>query len=290
MTAAGPPAPLVLTNRDKIFWPAIGFTKGQMLEYYRTIAPVMLPHLAGRPVTLTRYPEGVDGPGWYQNHCAAAPSWLRTVSVPAQGGRTLRYAVIDDLDGLLWAANWGAIEFHPFLAPADRRDAPDLLVVDLDPGPPAGLLACCTVAVRARALLAAAGLEPCVKTSGRAGLHLYARLGEADRSYLHTKAVARAISKELARTHPDLVVATMSRAARAARVYLDWGQNDANKSTIAPYSLRGLSLPTVSTPVTWMEVAQVLKERDPRPLLFGPADVLARVDRHGDLFAPLRRV
>lgn len=283
------PAALALTNRDKIFWPAVGFTKGQMLDYYAAIAPVMLPHLAGRPVTLARFPEGVDGPGWYQNNCAAAPTWLHTEVVRGQGGRALRYAVIDDVESLLWAANWGAIEFHPFLSRAERRDAPDALVIDLDPGPPAGVLACCEVALHVRTLLAAAGLDACVKTSGRAGLHLYARVPEADRTYAHTKELARALSKQLARSHPALVVGTMSRAARAGRVYLDWGQNDANKSTIAPYSLRGTSLPLVSTPVTWREPEETVTQRDPRRLLFGPAEVLERVTRQGDLFAPILR-
>ncbi|MFL5307506.1 MAG: non-homologous end-joining DNA ligase [Polyangia bacterium] len=286
MTAA---ASLALTNCEKIFWPAVGFTKGQMLDYYRAIAPVMLPHLAGRPVTLARFPEGVDGRGWYQNDCAAAPAWLHTESVRGQGGRALRYAVIDDVESLLWATNWGAIELHPFLAPAQRRDAPDYLVIDLDPGPPAGLLACCAVALHVRAALRATGLDPYVKTSGRAGLHLFARLPEADRTYARTKALARAIGEELARTHPELVVATMSRAARAGHVYLDWGQNDANKSTIAAYSLRATPLPWVSTPLTWGEVEQALQDGTPRGLIFGPAEVLNRVERHGDLFAPLRR-
>jgi len=289
VSAIPAPAAVALTNRDKVFWPAVGFTKGQMLDYYQAIAPVMVPHLAGRPVTLARFPDGVDGPGWYQNHCAAAPPWLRTESVRGQGGRTLRYAVIDDLQSLLWAANWGAIEFHPFLARADRRDAPDLLVIDLDPGPPAELLACCEVALHAQAFLAAEGLEACVKTSGRAGLHLFARLAEANRSYENSKAVARALGKELARAHPDLVVTTMSRAARGARVYLDWGQNDANRSTIAPYSLRGTAFPCVSTPLRWSEVEQALERRDPGALVFGPKEVLQRADRHGDLFAPILR-
>jgi bifunctional non-homologous end joining protein LigD len=289
VTAVPGPDALALTHREKVFWPAVGFTKGQMLDYYRAIAPVMLPHLAGRPVTLARFPEGVDGPGWYQNHCAAAPAWLRTAAVRGQGGRALRYAVIDDVASLLWAANWGGIEFHPFLAPAERRDTPDLLVIDLDPGPPAGLLACCEVALHARARLAAEGLDASVKTSGRAGLHLFARLPEATRTYTHAKALSRAIGTELARAHPDLVVATMSRAARAGRVYLDWGQNDANKSTIAPYSLRGTVLPGVSTPLTWDEVEQTLRDGDPRALVFSPADVLERVDRQGDLFARLLR-
>jgi bifunctional non-homologous end joining protein LigD len=280
MTAA--PA---LTNAGKVFWPVVGFTKGQMLDYYRAIAPVLLPHVAGRPMTLARWPEGVGGRGWYQNDCAAAPDWLRTVRVRGQGGRSLRYAVIDDVNALLWAANWGAIELHPFLAPADRRDAPLVLVVDLDPGPPAGLLACCEIALRAREWLADAGFTAWPKTSGRAGLHLYAPLPEADRDYTRTKAVARALAQALARARPDLVAETMSRAARAGRVYVDWGQNDANKSTIAPYSLRAMAVPLVSAPVTWAEIEGALGAGDVRPLFFRPADVLARVARDGDLFA-----
>jgi bifunctional non-homologous end joining protein LigD len=284
-----PPAEPPLKNLDKVYWPAVGFTKGDMIAYYRAVAPVLLPHLAGRPVTLARFPEGVAGRGWYQTNCVAAPPWLRTALIPAARGgeRALRYAVIDDLAGLLWAANWGAIELHPFLATADDRARPLVMVFDLDPGAPAGLEPCAALALRIRGRLGRDGLAACVKTSGAAGLHVYVPMHEAA-TFAETKAYCRRIAEELHAETPELVAPTMALSARAGRVYVDWRQNDPNLSTIAPYSLRARHLPAVSTPLTWSEVeATAVGGRD--ALAFSPADVVSRVAALGDLMAAARR-
>jgi bifunctional non-homologous end joining protein LigD len=278
-------------NLEKVYWPEAGFTKGDMIAYYRAVAPVLLPHLTGRPVTLARFPDGVTARGWYQTNCVAAPSWLRTVSIPpARGaGRPLRYAVIDDLAGLLWAANWGAIELHPFLATADDRARPLVMVFDLDPGPPAGAAACAALALRVRRRVERDGFIACAKTSGGAGLHVYVTV-RAGATFADTKAYSRAVADELHTETPALVAPTMALGDRAGRVYVDWRQNDPNLSTIAPYSLRARRVPIVSTPLTWSEVEEAVIG-GPRPsdgLAFGPAEVLTRIALHGDLMSPDR--
>jgi bifunctional non-homologous end joining protein LigD len=285
------PATPALKNLEKVYWPEAGFTKGDMIAYYRAVAPVLLPHIAGRPMTLARFPEGVAGPGWYQTNCVAAPPWLRTVSIPpARGaGRPLRYAVIEDLAGLLWAANWGAIELHPFLATADDRARPLVMVFDLDPGPPAGAAACAALALRVRDRLERDGFVACAKTSGAAGLHVYVP-PRAGATFADTKAYSRAMAEALHAESPALVAPTMALAERAGRVYVDWRQNDPNLSTIAPYSLRARRLPIVSTPLTWAEVEAAAKDpsrRTQQGWAFSPADVIARIAVHGDLMAPV---
>ena len=284
MTADAPATP-PLKNLDKVYWPEAGFTKGDMIAYYRAIAPVLLPHLAGRPVTLARFPDGVAGRGWYQTNAVSAPPWLRTARIPPArgGGAPLRYAVIDDLAGLLWAANWGAIELHPFLATVDDRARPLVLVFDLDPGVPAGIAACAAVAIRVRGRLARDGLAACAKTSGGAGLHVYVPMNQAV-TFAETKAYGRAVAEELRAETPALLAATLALADRAGRVYIDWRQNDPNRSTIAPYSLRARRLPAVSTPLTSSEV-EAAAAGNGVPA-FSPAEVVARVAAHGDLMAP----
>jgi bifunctional non-homologous end joining protein LigD len=268
-------------NLDKIYWPATGMTKGQMLDYYRLVAPVLVPHLAGRPLTMARFPDGVEGAGWYQSNCPGAPPWLRT----AARGR-LRYAVVDDEAALLWVARLGTIELHPFLADDARPETPLAIVLDLDPGPPAGLLACARLALWLKDALAAREMTAFVKTSGKKGLHVYAA-PRPGWTWRDAKAFAHGLAGELAAAHFDLVVGTMSRAARAGRIYLDWGQNDPSKSTIAPYSLRATRQPRVSMPLAWDEVAEALEARRPERLVFSPEDALARVDRVGDLWCTL---
>jgi bifunctional non-homologous end joining protein LigD len=293
---------LALTHLSKPLWPDPAFTKGDLLAYVRAAAPVLLPHLAGRPLTLGRYPDGVDGPGWFQSNCPPGkPEWLPVAAVPLRarrahspsprtggesGERALRYCVVNDLAALLWVANAGAIELHPFLARADDPERPLALVVDLDPAPPAGLADCALAALAAREALAAAGLAPLAKTSGMHGLHLYAAVaGTSLATFAETKALARELGRELAARHPALFTDRARRAARAGRVYLDWRQNDANLSTVAPYSLRAGPRPLASTPVTWDEVEDAAERRDAAALRFGPAEVLARVVERGDLFA-----
>ena len=258
---------LTLKNLDKPYWP--GFSKGEMIEYYRAAAPAILPHLAGRAVTLARFPEGVAGPGWYQSNCPKGAA--RTVTVV--GAKTVRYCLIEDLDALLWAANLGAIEFHPFLARADDPDRPHAMVLDLDPGPPAGLAECAQAALLLRERLHP--LRSFVKTSGAKGLHLYVPLN-GGAAYAESKAVAR----ELARSLPQLTD-RHEKEHRAGKVLLDWRQNDKNRSTVAPWSLRATRVPLVSMPLRWEELA------DPRRLAFTPQMALDRLAREGDLFAPV---
>jgi bifunctional non-homologous end joining protein LigD len=264
----------VLKNLDKPLWPS--FTKGEMIEWYRAAAGAILPHLAGRAVTLVRFPDGVNGAGWYQSNCPRGAS--RTTTVTGPSGKTVRYCLIEDLDALVWAANLGTLEFHPFLARADAPDRPHALVLDLDPAPPAGLAECCAVALELRDRLRP--LECFPKTSGAKGLHLYVPLN-GTATYAQTKPFARALAQRLAADRPALVADRPLMAARAGKVYIDWGQNDANRSTIAPWSLRATRVPLVSTPLRWEEL------KEPRTLAFTPARALDRLRRDGDLFRPV---
>ena len=255
---------VALTNLDRVLWPDAGFTKGDLVDYYRRIAPVLLPHLRGRPLTLWRFPSGVHERGWWQNECRGAPEWMRTAELRGQ-----RFCVAEDEASLVWLANQGTVELHPFPFRLDGPERPLALLLDLDPGPPAGLEAARDVALLLRERVPGAR----VKTSGRGGLHL---LAPPPPTFAAAKARARELAEELAAARPDLVVAVQSRAARRGRVLVDWLQNDPTRTTVAPYSLRGARRPAVSTPVTWDEV-----ERG--ELAFEAADVLARVERLGDL-------
>jgi bifunctional non-homologous end joining protein LigD len=271
-----------LTSLDRVLWPRTGTTKRDLVEWYRAVAPAILPHLRGRPLTLWRFPQGVEGRGFWQNECRGAPGWLGTAELRGQ-----RFCVANDEQSLVWLANLSAIELHPFPLRADEPERPLEVVVDLDPGPPATLAECCRVALYARELLAADGLDPLPKTSGRAGLHLLAR-PPAGATFARTKALVRELASRLAEELPDLVVDTPQRRLRRGRVLVDWLQNDPTRSTVAPYSLRGTPLPAVSTPVTWEEVERCAGRGRPEELAFGPQHVLERLERLGDLLAPLR--
>ncbi|MFL5679708.1 MAG: non-homologous end-joining DNA ligase [Chloroflexota bacterium] len=275
-----------VSNPDRVLWPRTGFTKAQMIDYYRAVSTVMLPHIARRGITLRRFPESVDGPGWYQANCRGHPSWMSTLDITGKGGETLRYCRIEDEAALVWAANLGTIEIHPFLATVDRPSEPTVLVVDLDPGPPASIVASARVALLVRDVLAPLALEAFPKTSGSVGMHVYVPLA-AGHTFERTKAFARALGRVLARRAPELVIDRVSRAERANRVFIDWIQNDESRSTVAPYSLRATPWPLVSTPVTWAEVEAAAASGRAERLLFGPSDVRDRVDRLGDLFAPV---
>jgi bifunctional non-homologous end joining protein LigD len=274
---------LTLTNLDKQLYPD-GFVKGEVIDYYTRVAPVMLPHLAGRPATFVRFPNGTDGHSFFEKNAARGrPDWVRTVRLPAPGSTKDRemidYAVVDDLPTLVWAANLAALELHVPQWQVGARGAvhePDLVVVDLDPGPPATIVECCRVALLVRDRL---GPTAVAKTSGSKGLQLYARWDDGDpRDAMHD------LARELEAAHPDLVVSRMAKDLRGGKVLFDWSQNNTAKTTIAPYSLRGRPRPTVSTPVTWDEVEGCT---DPAELVFTAPDVLARVERHGDLFGAL---
>ena len=277
---------LRLSNLHKVLWPEARITKGDLIAYYRAVAPALLPHLAGRPLTLARFPDGIDGPGWYQSNCRGNPEWVRIAEIPSRAGGTLRYCVVEDEASLVWVVNLGTIELHPFLAPAERPQSPHAAVFDLDPGLPATARDAARVALIIRDRLAALGLEGFPKTSGRLGLHVYVPTG-GSHTYDQARAFARALAAEVARAHPDLVVERMSRADRAGRVYIDWGQNHPLKSTIAPYSLRAWPMPQASTPLQWEELDRAVGG-DPSPLgARSPVELLRRLDRYGDLFAPV---
>jgi bifunctional non-homologous end joining protein LigD len=269
----------------KVLWPAAGFTKADLAAYYRAVAPALLPHLHERPLTLRRFPDGVDGPGWYQTQCRGAPPWLRTCTFGGRRGQVFRMCLADDERALHWLAEQATLELHPLLACCGALDRPRALVLDLDPGPPADVVDCCRVAVRARELLAHGRLEAFAKVSGAAGLHVLVPLAGGD-AYGDTKPFARALASQLAADLPELVVTTQRREARAGRVLVDWLQNDPMRSLVAPYSLRALAYPTVSAPVTWDEVERAAADRRPDRLTFLPRDVVARLDRHGDLLLP----
>ena len=282
---------VTLSNLDKVLYPAVGFTKGQVLDYYTRIAPVLLPHLAGRAVTRKRYPDGVEGQVFFEKNAPrGTPDWVRIATLPSPGSsknrETIDYVVVEDLATLVWTANLAALELHTHMWRVDEDDQaapPDMVVFDLDPGEPATIVECCQVAQLLRPLLEADGLAPLAKTSGSKGLQLYAR---ADRfgSAEETSAYAKGLAQRLEKEHPELVVHRMTKALRPGKVLVDWSQNSAAKTTVSVYSLRARARPTVSTPVTWDEVERC---RAPEDLVFTSDDVLTRVERHGDLFSPL---
>jgi bifunctional non-homologous end joining protein LigD len=280
---------LRLTNLDKVLWPAAGRTKGWMIEYYARIAPVLLPQLRGRPLTLRRFPDGVDGPSWHQNECRGQPDWFPVFETLGRDDRLLRFCLVDDLAGVVWLANQGAIELHPFQWRVDAPRRPTVLVFDLDPGPPAGLADCARVAGWLRELLEHVGLVSYPKTSGSLGLHIHVPLGRPHGGE-ELKVFARTLAEQLARLHPDEVVAEVPKARRAGKIFVDWLQNDPARQTVAPYSLRGMAWPTVATPIGWDEVARAAEERRPEALTFLAEDVLARVERSGDVFAGMLEV
>jgi bifunctional non-homologous end joining protein LigD len=268
-----------VTNLDKPLWPEARFTKRDLLDYYDAVAPALVPHLAGRATTLRRFPDGVDAGGWYQLQWPrGAPAWL-----PRVRQRGFELAVIDDRASLLWAANLAAIELHPLLAGADRPATPTALVFDLDPGAPADVVDAAAVALCIRERLDTIGLASYPKTSGSLGMHVYVP-SSSDVSFDRAKQFVRSVAESLA---SEGVVTAQSRRARAGKVLVDWLQNDATRSTVAPYSLRATPFPTVSTPVTWEEVERAVHARRPELLTFLARNVLGRLDRVGDLFAPV---
>ncbi len=274
---------LTLSNLDKVLWPLARFTKGQMIDYYADVAPVLLPHIADRPVTLRRFPDGVEHLNWYQTQCRGRPDWLPTQAITTVTGETHHYCLVNDLPSLVWVANLGTIELHPFLSTVARPDEPMAVVFDLDPGPPADVIDCCDVALRLRGHMEAQGLASFVKTSGSAGLHVYVPLN-SETSYEQTKSFARATARVLAERHPDRVVDKMTRSLRSGKVLIDWLQNDPTRSTVAPYSLRGMAWPTVSLPVTWQEIEDAFVLRRPERLTFTAAEVKERLADAGDPF------
>jgi DNA ligase D-like protein (predicted polymerase) len=282
---------LSVSNLEKVLFPAVGVAKAQVIDYYVRIAPVLLPHLAGRPVTFTRWPDGVDGQTFFEKNSARhAPEWVRRVTIPSPGsstGReTLEMVVLESVADLAWAANLAALEIHVPQWQVDEDGVPqlpDLLVLDLDPGPDTGLLECCAVAERLGERLEADGLDPVVKTSGSKGMQVYAPIATpTDRE--HPSRYAKQLAQELSAQTPDDVVWRMEKVLRPGKVLIDWSQNNPAKTTVAPYSLRARAGATVSTPIGWDEVDAVRAGADPQELRFGTDDVLGRVAEFGDLF------
>ncbi len=275
---------LTLSNLDKVLYPRAGFTKGEVIDYYSRISPYLLPHLEGRALTRIRYPDGVGRSGFFEKNVPnAMPAWVRHRELPAPGSSSGRdlvdYVIADGLPTLVWLANLAALELH---VPQWRLDSdgPDRLVIDLDPGPPAGLPECAAVALMVRERLAADGLTGYPKSSGKKGMQLMCAIS-ATQPAEQVSAYARRVAEDLARAAPDQVVSRMARQLRTGRVFIDWSQNNAAKTTVAPYSLRAEPIPSVSTPLNWAEVEGGTLGP------FQPAEVLARVDRYGDLMAGL---
>jgi bifunctional non-homologous end joining protein LigD len=282
---------LKLTNLDKVLYPAAAFTKGQVVDYCARIAPALLPHLAGRPLTMKRYPEGVDHDYFFEKNAPMhKPDWVKTAPVWSESNhRTIHFLLANDLPTLVWIANLASIELHPSLSLAADIATPTMIVFDLDPGPPANIVQCAQVGLWVREIFDHFGLRSFPKTSGSKGLQIYIPLNTKT-SYEQTKSFAHAIARLLEQEHPDLVVSDMKKAVRANKVFVDWSQNDQHKTTISVYSLRARERPTVSTPVSWDEVEQALKKKDASRLVFEAKDVLARVEKMGDIFEPVQKL
>jgi bifunctional non-homologous end joining protein LigD len=282
---------LSLSNLDKVIYPAVDFTKGQVIDYYVRIAPVLLPHLKGRPLTLKRYPNGVNGMFFYEKNCPEhRPEWVQTAPIwSPRNNKTMQYCLAQDLPTLVWAANLADLELHTSLSLGKDIMRPTSIVFDLDPGPPADIVLCCQVGLWVREVFARFGLESFAKTSGSKGLQIYVPLNSAV-TYEQTKPFAHEIARLLERRHPEQVVSDMKKVLRTGKVFVDWSQNDDYKTTVNVYSLRAKERPTVSTPVTWDEVEQCLKKADPNLLVFTAEQVLERVQKKGDIFAPVLKL
>lgn len=282
---------LKLTNLDKVLYPTTGFTKGQVIDFAVRIAPILLPHLAGRALTMKRYPEGVDHEYFFEKNAPMhRPDWVKTTPIWSDSNhRTVHYILANDLSTLVWIANLASIELHPSLSLATDIAMPTMIVFDLDPGSPANIVQCAQVGLWVREVFDHFGLQSFPKTSGSKGMQIYIPLNTKT-SYEQTKSFANAIARLLEQEHPELVVSDMKKAVRTNKVFVDWSQNDAHKTTISVYSLRAREHPTVSTPITWDEVEQALKKKDAEHLVFEAKDVLARVEKMGDLFEPVQRL
>jgi bifunctional non-homologous end joining protein LigD len=277
---------LRVANPNKVLWPSVNFTKGQMVAYYLEVAPHLLPHLAGRPLTMKRAPDGVEGWYWFQTSCPHPPHWLATRRVAASRSKTqaIDYCVVNDLASLVWVLNLAAVELHPLLSRSGGEDEAEVIVFDLDPRDPAGMDECCRVALALRPLLQDAGFTPLVKTSGLAGLHVYGVLPQPG-CFTNMRELAKSIGRRLQDELSGLVTLSKRLTDRRGRVLIDWSQNSPRRSMPAPYSLRAAAIPTVSTPIAWEEVRAALNPVERTRLHFSPTEVIRRLDDYGDLFA-----
>jgi bifunctional non-homologous end joining protein LigD len=279
---------LQVSNLDKVLYPKPGFTKAQVIDYYIRIAPALLPHVKDRPLTMKRYPDGVEGQFFYEKNCPAhRPKWVQTAKVWSEGNqRIMHYCLANDLPTLVWAANLADLELHTSLSRKNNVERPTMMVFDLDPGAPADIVQCCHVGIWLRELLEGMKLKAFAKTSGSKGLQIYVPLNTPV-TYSQTKGLSRSLAQGLEQEHAGLVTANMSKAVRKGKVFVDWSQNDEHKTTICVYSLRAKEEPTVSTPVTWSEVENCLKKKRGELLRFRSDQTLARVEKQGDLFGPV---
>jgi bifunctional non-homologous end joining protein LigD len=268
-----------LTSLDRVLFPAVGFTKRELVEYYVRVAEFVLPHVAGRPITLHRFPEGVDATSFFQTRAPSHPEWVRVQRMHTfRADKAVDTVVLDDVAGLVWAANLSTIELHPYLVRAERLDEPTELVFDLDPGAPATILDACAIALDVRDALEDAGVRAYAKATGGVGIHVVVPLAPGH-TFEQTKAVARGLAQSLTRAYPQRVTDLMARQHRAGRVFVDWSQNDPGKSTVASYSLRGGRIPTVALPVAWDAVADAVATREHRGLVFTPDRAIAEMER-----------
>ena len=285
---------LKLTNLDKVLYPEVNFSKGEMVDYYARVAATMVPHLQGRAVTLRRFPEGVDDldSAFFEKRCPKhRPKWVKTTNVRAgPHAGNIDFCVCDSRATLIWMAQLAAIELHPSLSLGRAPTRPTVLAFDLDPGPPADVVDCCRVALRLREMFGHFGVQSFPKTSGSKGLQVYVPLNRKDASYETTKPCAKAIAQLLEKQTPDKVISKMKKVEREDKVFVDWSQNHRSKTTIAVYSMRARARPTCSTPLSWDEVEQCADSGDGSVLVFEAGDVLERIEEHGDLFAPVLKL
>lgn len=278
---------LSLSNLDKVMYPATGFTKAEVVDYYTRVAPVMLPHLAGRPITLVRWPDGVDGNHFFEKNCPKhRPPWMTTVDMAVSEKTHVTFCRLDEPAALAWTANIAALELHPGLATEADLRCPTWVVFDLDPGPPATAVECAQVALWLREVFDGLGLTAGVKTSGSKGLQVYVPLNTGV-TYDETSTFSLAIAQLLEKWHPKEIVTVQTKELRAGKVLIDWSQNSYHKTTVGVYSLRAREKPTVSTPITWAEVEALHESADPESVRFVAGAVLQRIDEHGDLWAVL---
>jgi len=276
---------LPLSNLEKDLYPSYGFTKAHILEYYRRIAPFMVPHLKDRAVTLKRYPDGVEKDLFFEKRCPShRPAWVKTAEVPQEDGERLTACVVNDLETLIWAENLGSVELHVPLARAGSPETPDSMVFDLDPGDQAGILECARVALILRDLLSRLGLASYVKTSGGKGLHVYVPLNRKETTFDDTKTFSKAVAEIMQKHFPDLVTAKMAKISRKAKVFINWSQNDASKTMICVYSLRAREKPFVSFPLEWKELEDLTGRGDPEGLQLAHSEAVSRAEKKGDLF------
>ncbi len=276
---------LTLTNLEKDLYPSYGFTKAHILEYYRRIAPFILPHLKGRALTLKRYPDGVEEEFFFEKRCPShRPSWVKTAELLQHDGERMTVCLINDLNTLIWVGNLASLELHVPLARADSPETPDAVVFDLDPGDQADILDCARVALIIRDLLAGLRLTGYAKTSGQKGLHVYVPLNRKEATFADTKQFSKAVAEVLQRNYPDLVTAKMAKGERKKKVFINWSQNDASKTMICVYSLRAREKPFVSFPLAWKELEDLAGQGDPEKLHVLHAEALRRTETAGDLF------